>query len=156
MEIRSLQPLLKTYPFFDGMTDQLLEVLVGCATNLRFDEDKHIFLQGQPADQLYFIRQGEVALEVTREDGTVLAIQTLTTGDVLGWSWMFEPKVWQFDARPLSLTRVIAMDGDCISTRCEEYSELGYELMRRLATVVVKRLQAARQFILESDAKSYA
>ncbi len=151
MEIHSLQPLLKTYPFFDGMEDRLLEALVGCATNLRFDEDERIFKQGQPATHLYFIRQGKVSLELTRRSGISVSLETLHVGDVLGWSWMFEPHQWQFDARPLELTRVIAIDSECLEAKCNETPELGYELMRRLAGVVVRRLQAARRIIVEGN-----
>jgi len=149
MEIHSLQPMLREYPFFQGMDERLLEILVGCATNLRYDEGQYVFRQNQPATHMFFLRQGEIVLELEADDRSVVAIETLNAGDVFGWSWMFGLNNWKFDARATSLTRVIAMDAECISVRCEESAELGYELMRRIAQVAVDRLQATREILIQ-------
>jgi CRP-like cAMP-binding protein len=148
VQIHTLEPVLKANPFFEGIDGRLLDLLVGCATNLRFDTGQYIFHEEAPADRFYIIRHGVVSLELGADRESV-TIETLRDGHVLGWSWLFEPYVWQFSARARELTRVIAMDAECIRAKSEENNELGYELMKRFALVVVDRLQATRHRLLE-------
>ncbi len=62
-----------------------------------------------------------------------LVIETLHAGEVVGWSWLFEPYRWQFDARAQRADRGVAFDGACLRGKCEADHELGYQLMRRFA-----------------------
>ena len=54
------------------------------------------------------------------------------------------PYKWQFDARVVETLRAIAIDGKCIRRKCEDDHDLGYELMKRLASVISQRLDANR------------
>ena len=90
-----------------------------------------------------------VALEVQSPGRGALIIETLGSGEVAGWSWLFEPHIWQFDGRVVSSARVIGFDGACLRGKCEEDHELGYQLMRRFAGAVTERLQATRLQLLD-------
>jgi len=63
---------------------------------------------------------------------------------VFGWSWIFPPYRWHYDARALELTRTLVMDGQCLREKIEKDKVLGYELMRRFAQVMKDRLEATR------------
>ena len=52
---------------------------------------------------------------------------------MLGWSWLFPPYRWTFDARAAEETSVIALDGVCLRGKCEDDTDLGYRLMQRFA-----------------------
>ena len=41
-----------------------------------------------------------------------MTIETIEAGEVLGWSWLFPPYRWHFDARALAPVRATAFDGD--------------------------------------------
>ncbi len=76
-------------------------------------------------------------------------ISTLGEGAVVGWSWLFPPHRWSFDARALEQVRAVAFDGGCLRGKCDADHELGYELMRRFAAVMLERLQATRLQLLD-------
>ena len=78
-----------------------------------------------------------------------MTIETLEAGEVLGWSWLFPPYRWHFDARALSLVRATIFDGACLRGKCEEDAQLGYDLMSRFAQVVIERLQSTRLRLLD-------
>jgi CRP-like cAMP-binding protein len=78
-----------------------------------------------------------------------VTIETINEGEVLGWSWLFPPYKRQYDARAIVLTRAIAFDGKCLRGKCDQDQQLGYELMRRFAQVMVDRLRAARVQMLD-------
>jgi CRP/FNR family transcriptional regulator, cyclic AMP receptor protein len=147
--MQTLEPLLRTHEFFSDLDPGYLELLVGCATNVRFEAGAYLFREGDPSDRFYLVRHGRVALEIAAPGRGPIVVETVGEGGVIGFSWLLEPHSWQFDARAQEMTRAIAMDGTCLRAKCEEDTRLGYRLMKRFAGVVVHRLQAARLQLLD-------
>ena len=61
---------------------------------------------------------------------------------------MFPPYIWHFSARAIEPTTVIFFLGTILREHCEKDHSLGYELLKRISAVMVKRLQAAHKQIL--------
>ncbi len=115
---------------------------------VHFAENDFIFREGAPANRFYLLRTGKVALESQAANQTRALIQILGPGDILGWSWIFEPYYWHFDARALEATDAVFLYATPLREECESDHDLGYELMKRLAGVMVSRLQATRWKLL--------
>jgi CRP-like cAMP-binding protein len=142
--MHNLEPMLAEHPFLNGLDAKYLELLTGCASNVRFDAGQSIFREGESANQFFIIRHGQVALQSYSPARGAVTILTLGEGDVLGWSWLIPPYQWHFDAQALTLVRAIAFDAACLRTKCEQDHDLGYELMKRVAEIIVQRLHATR------------
>ena len=140
--METLRGILVGHPFLSGLEDRHLDLLVGCASNVRFDAGQFILREGEEANQFYLIRHGKVALEVSAPGHGPIIILTLGEGEVLGWSWLVPPYRWKFDARAVELTRAIVLDGKCLRTKSEQDHDLGYELLKRFAHIIEKRLAA--------------
>ena len=146
---QTLERVLLEHPLLKGCQRQYIQLLVECASNVRFNAGEMIFRQGEEANLLYLIRQGKVALEIPDSARGPIIVQTLGEGDVLGWSWAITPYRWHFDARAVELTRAIALDGKRLRDKCEVDHDLGYEVMRRVTHVMEHRLQATRLQLLD-------
>jgi CRP-like cAMP-binding protein len=142
--MENLARILAEHPFLKGLEPKYIELLVGCASNVRFDPGSFIFREGEEANQFFLIRQGRIALEIHSEIHGPITIQTLRGGDILGWSWLIPPYYWHADAHALELTRMIAFDGKCLRTKCQEDKNLGYELMLIMLPLMGKRLEATQ------------
>ena len=142
--MQSLEPYLAEHPFLKGLEPNHLKILVGCASNVRFDVGQFILREGEEANNFYIIRHGKVAIELFAAERGAITIQTIGEGEILGWSWLIPPYRWRFDARAVDLTRAIALDGKCLRTKCEQDHNLGYELLKRFAHVIALRLEATR------------
>ena len=142
--METLERIMSEHPFFKGLEEPYLQLLVGCASNVRFDAGEVIFREGEEANKFYLIRQGKVAVEMFAPSRGPIILQTLGEGEVLGWSWLVAPYRWRFDGRAVELTRAIALDGECLRGKCEEDHNLGYELMKRVSLVMEKLVQATR------------
>jgi CRP-like cAMP-binding protein len=142
--METLERILAEHPFFKGLEEPYLQLLVGCASNVRFNAGEVIFREGEQANKFYLIRQGKVAVEMFAPSRGPIILQTLGEGEVLGWSWLVAPYKWRFDGRAVELTRAIALDGECLRGKCEEDHDLGYELMKRVSLVMEKLVQATR------------
>ena len=147
--MQTLEPILSEHPFLKRLKPDYLKILVGCASNVRFNAGQHLFREGEEANQFYMIRPGKVAVEVRAAELGPITVQTVGEGDVLGWSWLIPPYRWRFDARALELTRAIALDGICLRTKSEEDHDLGYELLKRFSNIIVERLEATRLQLLD-------
>ncbi|MFI4984586.1 MAG: cyclic nucleotide-binding domain-containing protein [Solirubrobacterales bacterium] len=147
--MQTLEELIAAAPVFAGLPPAHLSLIAGCAVNERFAAGAYLFRDGAPADRFFLIRKGAVALEIDAPGRGTLIIETLHSSDVVGWSWLFEPYRWQFDARAQESTRVVAFDGACLRGKCELDHELGYQLMRRFAASLTERLQATRLQLLD-------
>jgi len=145
----TLEPILAQHPFFQDMDPDHRRLMAGCASNVRFAASADLFREGETADQFYLIRHGRVALQVFVPGQGRITIDTLQAGDVLGWSWLFPPYLWHFDAQALELTRALAFDGECLRAKCDEDHDLGYTLMQRFARIMMQRLHATRLQLLD-------
>ncbi len=141
--------LLLEHPFLAGLDPALGRPLAGCARNLRFAAGAFLFREGEPADEFYLIREGRVALELHVPARSPLVIAAIGDGDIVGLSWLAPPHRWAFDARATAETRAFGLDAGCVRERCEENHHLGYEMMKRILPVTVRRMQAARQQLLD-------
>jgi signal-transduction protein with cAMP-binding, CBS, and nucleotidyltransferase domain len=145
-----LETAIGAHPLLAGMSPHQRRILMDCAMMCNFAPGELIFREGDPANRFYLIHKGKVALEsYVRDRGTVL-IQTISSGDILGWSWLFPPYYWHFDARAVEHTEAIFFYGTPLREECEADHDLGYELLKRITEVIIKRLQATRRQLLDS------
>jgi CRP-like cAMP-binding protein len=145
----TLEPIIAQHPFFQDLEPLHRQLIVECAANVRFQAGAFLFREGEAANQFYLIRHGMVALQVFVPGRGAITVDTLEAGEVLGWSWLFPPYRWHFDAQTLELTRAIAFDGQCLRAKCDADHDLGYALMQRFARIMMQRLQATRLQLLD-------
>lgn len=147
-----LEGQVAAHPFFKGMGAPQIRLLADCAMRSQFTAGQVIFRKGETANRFYLIERGKVALESSVGD-EVVKIDEVGTGDLLGWSWIFPPYVWHFDARAIESTTAIFLYGTILREYCEADPALGYELFKRMSEVMMRRLQAARVKLSESMQK---
>ncbi len=143
--------LIAQQPFFKGLNSHQLQRLTDSAMEIQFEPGQVIFQEGSPANRFYLILAGKVVLETEREERGIFPLQTLGPGDDLGWSWLFPPYLLHSSARALMPTRAIFFYGTRLREQCEQDHDLGYELMRRVAEVVIEQLRATQERLLAGD-----
>jgi len=141
--------ILHEHCFFKSFPEEHLLTLAGCASNVRFRKGEQIFHQGEAADNFYIVRSGKVAINFATVDRGDITVETLSDNEVIGWSWLFPPYTWHYDAHAIEETRAIALDGKCLRTKCEADPAMGYELMKQFSGMVVERLKATQLQLLD-------
>jgi len=150
-EFEGAVPLLlaeiQEHPFLQGLSLKYLRLLADFAMKAHFDSGQLIFQEGDPANRFYLLSKGKVVLE--SDDGAkATQIQTIGANEVLGWSWLFPPYYWHFDARAIEPTDAVFFYGTRLRELCEEDHDLAYELLTRTAGVLIQRLTATRQELI--------
>jgi CRP/FNR family transcriptional regulator, cyclic AMP receptor protein len=147
--MENLQRLIADHPFFQGMEERHLALLTGCATNVRFAAGEYLIRTGREANSIYVLRHGRVSLEIVGPGHAPVSIQTLSAGEIVGWSWLLPPYLALYDARVLETTIALSLDGKCIREKCESDHDLGYEVFKRFSHLMAQRLQATRLQVLD-------
>ena len=149
MQTENLTDILRQHPFLADLSDKHMETLIGCASNVRFQEGSDLIHEGQLANKFYMIRTGRVALEIDVSPKGLIRVQTVGPGEVLGWSWLISPYRWHFSGVAVADTRAVALDGECLRKKCENDHDFGYEMLSRLSQVMEQRLEATRMQLLD-------
>ena len=84
--MRAIETLLHDVPLFEGLKPDELELLAGCASNVRFQDGDVLFREGDAADTFYLVRHGTVALEMFVPARGSMTIETVQEGEVVGWA----------------------------------------------------------------------
>jgi CRP-like cAMP-binding protein len=147
--METLKPILAAQPFLRGFAPAYLDILLDCASEREFRPGEVIFREGDVADRFYLIESGKVVLESHVSPGGFLSVQELGANEVLGWSWLFPPYLWHFQARAVELTHTLAFNGAHLLVAGERNHEFGYDLMKRLVQILIRRLQATQQQLVK-------
>lgn len=148
----SMATRVALHPCLVGMNRDQLALLTDCAMSVQFEEGQIIFHEGEIANRFYLIESGEVVLESGIRSVDSVVIDVIGAGDLLGWSWMFPPYTWRFTARAIEPTSAIFFYGTILREYCERDDSLGYELFKRLAPIMIQRMQSAREKLIISTA----
>lgn len=143
---------IANHPFFRGIDLRYLPVIREGAEEQVFEPGRVILKARELAYSVYLIEEGKVTVEAHECGCSAVFVQTLGPGEVLGWSWLFAPFTWHLQARAVERTRVIRLDGSHLLAQCEAHHRFGYEVMKRIARIVIARLQAARQQLAAQSA----
>ncbi|MEI6985179.1 MAG: cyclic nucleotide-binding domain-containing protein [Rhodospirillaceae bacterium] len=141
--------LLRESEFFKDCDEATLELVLPCVSLRSYDAGSYIIQDGRPADAFYLLRHGTVAIELAAPPHGRLVLQTLTEGDMLGWSWLVPPFRWSFDARAVSLVRALSLDAKHLRKLCDIKHDFGFSLQQRMIRVMAARLTAARLQMLD-------
>jgi CRP/FNR family transcriptional regulator, cyclic AMP receptor protein len=146
-----MEERLAAHPFLKGLSDHHIELLAQCATPTHFDAGQTIFRTGEPANGFYLIEKGHVALEGCVVEHGCVTTDMVGPGEPLGWSWLFPPYLWHFDARAVEPTTALCFSGILLRQHRDEDLHLSHELFKRTCEVMMHRLQAARKKLVDQQ-----
>ncbi len=71
--METLERILQEHSFARGLEDRYVQLLVGCASNVRFDPGQIIFREGEEAKQFYLVREGRQYVYAPSADQNLVA-----------------------------------------------------------------------------------
>ena len=147
--MRTIEGLLAEHPIFQGLDSKYISLIVGCASNVRFNAGEFIMQDGSVANEFYLIREGTVALDVYSPTRGPITFLTLEPGEVMGWEWLMHPFRVHGDARALDTVRAIKIGAECLRGKFERDHDLERELLRRFVPIIIERVEALKLQLLD-------
>ncbi len=113
-----------------------------------FPEGSMILTEGEPADHLYVVERGKLALEKRIQLGRTSTPRSATIGyiapgKVAGFSALTDPHIYTTSAICIEPTRVVIVDGGGLRTYLDAHPEAGYRVMSTLASLTGDRYRHA-------------
>lgn len=149
MRIHGFEEILAAHPVFKDFDQDTVDLLAGCARNEHFRAGETIFSEGDDADKVFLIREGDVSVEIYAPQNEPMVVETLRGGDILGWSWMMPPYKHMSDARALNDVRALSLDATCMRTKCEQNPVLGYHMFQHFVPHLAVRFRALQMQLLD-------
>jgi len=149
MAIEGLGRIVGAHVMFAGLGKDFLDLVAGCAKNVRFAAGEYLYREGDESNEIYLVREGHVALELGAPGLVRMTFLTAGPNSVVGLSWLVPPYRWTYDARAQDNVRAISIDAICLRDKCDADPALGYEVMKRFMPSIMDRLRSTRLQMLD-------
>ena len=139
---------LKETILFKGLNTKQLQLFHKHFTEENFQTGEVIFSQGEPAQSLYILLEGEVSLGVkAKGEIDITAYSVGKKGEVFGLSSLIKPYRNNVSATCTKKTRIFAIHGETIRKLMQQNSKVGFQVMERVAEIYFSRLNSTRAMI---------
>ena len=85
-----LKAFLVATPFFGGLPDASLDLLISMLVERRFDIGATVVAEGEPGRSMYIVHSGELVVSKRGESGRVIRVTGLGRGDFFGEMTLIE------------------------------------------------------------------
>lgn len=85
-----LKAFLLATPFFGGLTDASLDLLISMLVERRFDAGATVVAEGEPGRSMFIVKSGRLAVSKRASSGSAVPISVLEPGDFFGEMTLIE------------------------------------------------------------------
>jgi CRP-like cAMP-binding protein len=143
---------LSEFALFRNLPEDLLEKIAKLGEEASFSQGDAIFREGDEANKLHFLLDGEIILKVkltSRPDHiTVSAVRQQY--ESFGWSGVVSPFHYTASAFCEEDCKVLMIPGKEFINLLDENPESGYAVMQRITEIIASRLRNSRQALLKT------
>ena len=167
--------LLSGFSFFCDVDPDTLEAIAIKGEILEFKARDVIFQVDEPATHLYGLLEGEINLILVFTDKVLktdieyeetiqatmvdeekeIIVDTVTAGQVFGWSSIVGPSKRTVNAACSQNSRVIALPADELKAMFDKDHTVGYIIMKRLSAIIARRLRNRTDKLIEAWGEAF-
>ncbi|MDA8044846.1 MAG: Crp/Fnr family transcriptional regulator [Actinomycetota bacterium] len=125
--------LLGRSELFSAFSDEVLRLVQAAATPLTCDRNFVIFQQGDPAESLYVVKSGRIAIGRRSFDGRESLVALMEPGDVFGEMPLFDDGDRSASARALERSVVLRIGYDPVRNALDQDPQLLWTVVSLLA-----------------------
>jgi CRP/FNR family transcriptional regulator, cyclic AMP receptor protein len=136
---------LNLVPAFEDLDDGYMDLLKPLFEPYSCQAGSIILQQGEPAEYLYFVLNGQVQMSFKPDDGTPITISHVEKGGWFGWSSVVGSKKYTSSAIAIIDVETIRIHGSELQKLCMEQPNVGKVVLERLADNVSFRWKDANK-----------
>ena len=142
---------LRTSTFFQGLQDVFLEKICGHFQEETLQDQDIIFEEGAPANKIYILHEGAVAIQIHLRKYQNIIINTIEEkGELFGWSALVESKQYTATVKCLKKTTVFSIRTAELEQLFEDDPLMGFVFMKKIASLIDSRLSNMRNRLINS------
>ena len=143
---------LSEFALFRNLPEELLEKVAALADEDTFSNGDFVFREGEQADKLHFLLEGQVTLKVnlTSRPESITVSAVSQQYESFGWSGIVPPYHYTASAVCGADCKILTIPGEGFMKLLNEDPASGFIVMQRLAEIVASRLRNSRQALLKT------
>jgi CRP/FNR family transcriptional regulator, cyclic AMP receptor protein len=140
--------IFRQLTLFQDFTPEQIALVEPLFSSICIDPGTVIFEQGDPAEYLYLVVEGEVIVRFKPDDGPPLVVAHVHPEGVVGWSAALGTTTYTsaaVSATPCKMLRVLGVD---LRALCEEHPMTGTRVLERLASKITERVHSSQESVV--------
>jgi CRP-like cAMP-binding protein len=133
---------------FQDFTPEQVALLKLLFTPISIEVGTVIFEQGDPAEYLYLVVEGEVIVSFKPDDGPPLVVGHVRQEGVVGWSAALGRTTYSSAAVCATSCRMLRVPGVDLRGLCEDHPQVGALLLERLASKITERMHTSQESVV--------
>jgi CRP/FNR family transcriptional regulator, cyclic AMP receptor protein len=132
-----IKGFLKQVEMFIGLSETMLDEVAKLCQAAAYEADNTIIERSSPPTHLYLIKEGMVKIITSSLDNATNAetvVVTLGKGQSFGEMGLVDNGTRSATVKAVTSTELLAIDCSRLSSLCEANTDLGYQVMRNIAT----------------------
>ncbi|NJC98426.1 MAG: hypothetical protein C3F07_02550 [Anaerolineales bacterium] len=138
--------MVRVHTFY-GLNDEDLKLLEPLFEEFTSHAGDMVLEQGAPAEYLYFIEKGKVAISYKPYDGHSITVTHIEEGSLFGWSAVLGSKEYTSSAVTIEDLEAVRIRGSELRKLCTDHPEAGRNILDHLANAVSSRWKDAHEQI---------
>lgn len=134
-------------PTFQGLNEEDLKLLAPLFEQYSCRAGSTVIEQGAPADYLYFIEKGKVAITFKPYDDHAITVTHVEKGGLFGWSAVLGSKAYTSSGVAIGKLQAVRIRGSELRKLCREHPDAGKNILDHLANAVSSRWKDAHEQI---------
>jgi CRP/FNR family cyclic AMP-dependent transcriptional regulator len=143
---------LSKFVLFRNLPEEMLDKVAALGEEETFLQGDIIFREGERADKLHFLLDGEIVLKVklTSRPESISVSVVSQKFESFGWSGIVPPYHYTASAICEADCKILAIPGDGFMKILNENPAAGFIVMQRLTELIASRLRNSRQALLKT------
>lgn len=130
---------LKAQQVFSYLRPEQVDVLSNTADVIDYKAGDTVYFQGQKAEHIYVVLQGEVSLRLPGGSGITIPIDTAAKGVMFGACQCFDIKTYATTAQCTQDSKLMKIEAAALLRLMDDDLLMGYVLQRRLSHIYFGR-----------------
>lgn len=144
MHLEEIKRALKSSHLFRDLHESHLDLVLMVCEELNYQAGEVIFHQDDPGDALYIIARGQVEIILESEqDKEAVELAVLEAHDTFGEAILIEKGLRSATARCRTDIALVRLPRQRLIRLVDNYPEIGFYIMRRMAADLMEKLRAA-------------
>jgi CRP-like cAMP-binding protein len=125
--------LLAGVALFEGLSAEALTTVAQAGASRHLERGDLLFRQGEPADELFVVRSGRLAIATRSIDGRESMVALMEPGDLFGEMALFDGRGRSTDARALEASEVLVIPFGPVKAALEQQPDALWHVVELLA-----------------------
>jgi len=138
--------IINEIDLFKGIDAEVMNAIASASTEEVYKKDTVLFEKGAEANCLYILEEGSINLVI--KNGGTISYSLTRSGEVFGWSCMVEAGRYTAAGICATDTKAVKIEREQLDRIFNQYPEVGFTVLKRLAGVISRRLSNAYQDLL--------